>query len=91
MKRALAPLLCVLLELPAAAAVVAPRLTPGLSASAGPTLASPASPSRSFQLPVAALAPSLSAAALLAAPSPVPVAAAAPVPAAFAAHPLLAA
>lgn len=92
MKRALVALLCVLLELPSAAAVTAPRLTPGLSASAGPRLASPALPSPSMRLSApASLAPSLSAAALLAAPAPVPVAAAVPVPAAFAAHPLLAA
>lgn len=96
MKRLLAPLLCVLLELPSAAAVVVPQVRLGLSPVLGPSLSAPVLPAPSFQLsPAAALTPSLSAAALLAAPAaPVPVVPAAPVaaaiPAAFAAHPLLA-
>ncbi|MCM2303943.1 MAG: hypothetical protein NDJ72_04525 [Elusimicrobia bacterium] len=96
MKRLLAPVLCVLLELPSAAAVVVPRVQTGLTPALGPSLSAPALSAPSFQLSAtASLTPSLSAAALLAAPAPVPVSAAptaaSPAPAAFAAHPLLAA
>jgi len=92
MKRIIAPLLCVLLELPSAAAVVVPQVRLGLAPVLGPALSAPSFAAPSFKVsPAAALTPSLSAAALLASPSvPVPVAPAAAAPAAFAAQPLLA-
>lgn len=106
MKRLLAPLLCVLLELPSAAAVLVPRVQAGLTPALGSSLSAPALSAPSFQLsPSAALTPSLSAAAALVAPAaPAPVASAlidspqanqaapvsAAVPTAFAAQPLLA-
>jgi len=89
MKHSLALLLCLLIELPSAAAVIAPQVRVGLAPALAPSLAAPSLSAPTLQAPLAAPTLSLNGTIALA---PAPALAAAPALAVpFAAHPLLAA